>query len=127
MPVATIDFDEDGTRHELKTLEGAFVILRRMTYGQTLERRAIMKLTFTTQKGKKNIEGEMAMGNRRVQLYEFQHCVVAHNLTDAQDRPLNLGDPVVLDRLNPRVGQEIESLISDMNNFEDDEDETQGN
>jgi hypothetical protein len=127
MPVATIDFTADGERKDLKTLAGGFVVLRRMTYGQTLERRAIMKLTFTTQKGKKNIEGELAMGNRRVQLYEFQHCIVEHNLTDAQERPLNLSDPVVLDRLDPRVGQEIESLISDMNNFEDDEDEKQGN
>lgn len=128
MPVATIDFTADGDRHDLKTLSEGFVVLRRMTYGQTLERRAIMKLTFTTQKGKKSLEGELAMGNRRVQLFEFQKCIVTHNLTDANERLLNLGDPVVLDRLDPRVGQEIEQLIADMNNFDDEEEgEKQGN
>lgn len=126
MPVATFKVS-DSERHELKTCPGGFVVLKRMTYGQTLERRAIMKLSFTTQKGKKSIEGEMAMGNRRIQIYEFQHCIVDHNLTDDMERKLNLADPVVLDQLDPRVGQEIENLISDMNNFDDDEDEKQGN
>ena len=126
MPVATVKL-EDVERHELKSCPGGYVRLRRMTYGQSLERRTMMKLSFTTQKGKKNLEGELAMANRRVQIYEFQKCVVEHNLTDDMERPLNLTDPVVLDRLDPRVGQEIEQLISDMNNFEDDEDEKQGN
>jgi hypothetical protein len=126
MPVATIRVD-DTDRFELKSLPSGYVVLRRMTYGQSLERRTLMKLTFNTRKGQKNLEGELAMANRRVQMYEFSHCIVEHNLTDDMERQLNLSDPVVLDRLDPRVGQEIESLISDMNSFEDDEDEKQGN
>lgn len=126
MPVATIRV-EDTDKFPLKSCEGGYVVLRRMTYGQSLERRTMMKLSFTTKKGQKNLEGELAMANRRVQMYEFQKCIVDHNLTDANDRPLNLTDPVVLDTLDPRVGQEIEQLISDMNNFDDDEDEKQGN
>jgi hypothetical protein len=126
VPVATISLG-DTERHELKSCPGGYVVLKRMTYGESLERRTMMKLQFTTRKGQKNLEGELAMANRRVQMYEFQHCIVEHNLTDNMERPLNLNDPVVLNVLDPRIGQEIESLISDMNNFEDDEDDKQGN
>jgi hypothetical protein len=127
MPIATVSIDETE-RKDLKTLPGGYVVLRKMSYGQALERRALMKLSISTRRGKKDIMGEMAMANVRIQQYEFRHCIVEHNLTDAQERQLNLTDPVVLETLNPRVGQEIESLISDMNNFEEDEDEdAQGN
>jgi hypothetical protein len=126
MPVATVNTG-DTERHDLKTAPpDGYVVLRRMTYGQTLERRALMKLSIHTQKGKKDLTGEMAMANRRIQEFEFRYCIVEHNLTDNQERLLNLADPVVLQTLNPRVGQEIESIISDMNNFEEDEDD-QGN
>lgn len=126
MPVATVSTDQVD-RKDLKSLEGGYVILRRMTYGQTLERRALMKLSIHTRKGQKDITGELAMANARIQQFEFRHCIVEHNLTDENERLLNLTDPVVLQRLDPRVGQEIESLISDMNNFEEDDEETQGN
>jgi hypothetical protein len=124
VPVATVKADSTE-RHELKTLESGYVVFRRMTYGETLERRALMKLSFTTKKGQKDLQGELAMGNRRIQLFEFQHTIVDHNLTDELENKLNLSDPVVLDKLDPRVGQEIEDIISRMNNFEDDEDDAQ--
>lgn len=126
MPRATLDttFTE---RHDLKTCPGGYVVLRKLSYGQILERRALMKLSVTTRKGQKNLEGELAMANRRIQEFEFQKCVVDHNLEDDMERKLNLSDPVVLQTLDPRIGAEIEALISDLNNFEDDDEAEQGN
>jgi hypothetical protein len=124
VPVATVS-NNNSEHCELKSLPSGWVDLKRMTYGETLERRALMKLSFTTRKGQKDLQGELAMGNRRIQLFEFQRCIVDHNLTDELENKLNLSDPASLDRLDPRVGQEIEDIISKMNNFEDDEDEAQ--
>jgi len=126
MPRATIDLEETE-EFQLKTCPGGFVKLRRMSYGQTLDRRALMKLSISTTKGSKTLEGEMAMANQKIQIFEFRHCIVDHNLEDEDGQKLNLGDPVVLAKLDPRIGAEVESKISDMNNFEDDEDDEQGN
>lgn len=126
MPVATVSVEEI-VKKDLKSLPGGFVRLRYMSYGESLERRAIMKLTINTKKGQKDLTGEMAMANARIQQYEYAHCVVDHNLTDEQDRPLDLHSERDLKRLHPRIGQEIEGYISDMNNFEDDEEAEQGN
>lgn len=121
MPNATVNFDTE--RHDLKTLPGGFVELKRMSYGQVVERRSMLKLSVAQTKGSKDFKGEMAMANREITMFEFKVCIVNHNLTDANDRQLNLGGQMDFTSLDPRVGQEIESLISDMNNFEDDDQE----
>lgn len=123
MPVA---IRNDATeRFDLKTLPGAFVLLTKMTYGQILERRALVKLTFSNQgnRNKKEVSGELAMANVQVNLFEFRVCVREHNLERVEGQLLNLSNPVDVDSLDPRVGQEIEKLIEDMNNFDEDEDE----
>lgn len=123
MPVAVADYS-DETRFELKTCKGGYVVLRRMTYGQTLERREMMKLSVATEgKGKNSkLAGELAMASKAVARYEFAKCIVDHNLTDKEERKLDLAG-ADFEKLHPKIGQEIDSYISDMNNFEDDEDE----
>lgn len=109
----------DTERHELKSLEGGFVELRRMTYGQSVQRRAMLKLSLTG-KGK-SFAGEMAMASEEITRFEFTHCIVDHNLEREDGTKLNLASPVDFASLDPRVGQEIEELISNMNDMEDDE------
>lgn len=121
MPVAVRNNDTD--KFDLKTLSGAFVVLRKMSYGQILQRRALMKLTFTSQGKNKPAEGEIAMANKAVNLYEFRNCVVEHNLERVEGTLLDLSNPNDVEALEPKVGQEIEKLIEDMNNFEGDDDE----
>lgn len=120
MPVAVAN-TEDTERFDLKSLAGAFVVLRRMTYGQVVQRRAMMKLAISSGGTKKSFAGEMAMASEEIQRFEFARCVVDHNLEDNDGRKLDLSGPVDFAKLDPRVGQEIEGLIGDMNNFEDDE------
>jgi hypothetical protein len=122
MPVAIRN--EDTEKFDLKTLPGGTVTLRKMSYGQILERRALTKLTFSTQgKGRSSsVAGEIAMADRAVNLFEFRCCVVGHNLERVEGQLLDLTNPNDVIALDPRVGQEIEKLIEDMNNFEGDDD-----
>jgi hypothetical protein len=118
MPVA-ISNPTDTERVDLKTLEGGWVELRRMTFGQITERRALMKLSIASTKGSKDVKGEMAMANAEITRFEFRNCVVDHNLERTEGIKLNLASPVDFASLDPRVGQEIERLIEVRNNFED--------
>lgn len=119
MPKAVVNL-EDTERVELKSLEGAFVVLRRMSFGQITERRALMKLSIASSKGSKDVKGEMAMANAEITRFEFRNCIVEHNLEkDDNGTLLNLSSPVDFASLDPRVGQEIESLIEKRNNFDE--------
>lgn len=122
MPRATAN-TEDFERHELKSCPDGFVNLRRMTYGQVVQRRALMKLSVATSKGSKDFKGEMAMANEEIARFEFSHCIVDHNLEDETGRKLNLASVSDFNKLDPRIGQEIEGLISDMNDFNEDDEE----
>lgn len=121
MPNATKSNDTE--KHDLKTLQGGYVELQRMSYGQVVQRRALMKMTVQQSKGKKDFMGEMAMASVDIQQFEFSHCIVDHNLEDNEGRKLNLSSPVDFGILDPRVGQEIETLIGKMNNFDEDEED----
>lgn len=119
MPKATASIDT--IRHDLKSLPGAFVVLRRMTYGQTLARKDMVRLSLDMGKGK-DLTGVMAMANATVSLMEFKWCIVEHNLEKDDDgNLLNLSNKTDFDMLDPKVGQEIDKLINEMNNFEDDD------
>jgi hypothetical protein len=74
-------------------------------------------------KAAKNDEAEMYMKmiRRRITEMDFEQCIVDHNLTDSTGRKLNLADPATLDILDPRVGEEIEKYIDELNNLENEE------
>jgi hypothetical protein len=124
MPNATVSL---GTEQlDLKSLPGGYVTLKRMSYGQTLERRALMKINLDLSGGKQqDMHAVMALAAKEIQVYEFRHCVVDHNLEDGDGTKLDLTSAQALENLDPKVGQEIERKISDMNNFENDEGDQQ--
>ncbi len=117
MPFAGVS---TATEHfDLKTVEGGFVELRRMTYGEKLTRQDMVKLSLEMGKGK-DIKGEMAMANKMVTHSDFMNCIIAHNLEkDENGTPFNFRDYNDFIRLDPRVGEEIDKLINSMNNFEE--------
>lgn len=125
MPIA-VNNTEDTITFDLKSAPpDGFVTLRRMTYGQIVQRRALMKMSMDMSgKGKnRDIKGEMAMASVEINNFEFKHCIVDHNLEKADGTKLNFGSPVDLQLLDPRVGQEIEKYITQMNQFEVEEGE----
>ena len=117
MPFAGVS---TATEHfDLKTVEGGFVELRRMTYGEKLARQDMVKLSLEMGKGK-DIKGEMAMANKMVTHSDFMNCIIEHNLEkDKNGTPFNFRDYNDFIRLDPRVGEEIDRLINSMNNFEE--------
>jgi hypothetical protein len=122
MPIAIANV-QDTQRFDLKSVAEGYIVLKRMTYGQIVQRRAMTKLSIDTSGRSKDIKGELAMASREVTQFEFKNCIVEHNLEKADGDKLNLGSPVDFEMLDPRVGQEIEKRISEMNNFEDDDQE----
>lgn len=121
MPRATVNL-ETTERHDLKTLPEGWVELRRLTYGQMVQRRAMMKLSVEAGGKNKDFKGELAMASEEITRFEFAHAIIDHNLEDETGRKLNLGSPVDFAALDPRVGTEIETLVTEMNNFDDESD-----
>lgn len=121
MPNATVSL-ELGERINLKSLEGAYVRLKSMPFGKKLERRdkatrmSMMMEAENRKKGKKDEPTEVKLDilNRWSTAFDFAQCIGEHNLTDDNNKPLDLSNPDVLDILDPRVGTEIEALIADL-------------
>lgn len=121
MPVAVVNTQETET-HDLKTLEGAFVELRRMSYGEFLKRRdMVSKMSF---KGDaKDTTAYMEMAAAVVTQYEFQTCIVNHNLEEVEGKNLDFRTKRAIEILDPKVGEEISSIIDKMNKFNDRDDD----
>lgn len=122
MPNATAD--PNKTEHfELETLPEGYVDLRKLTYGEMLRRRDIgSTMRAGGNSRKKGVEFDT--DSLEIQHFEFSRCIVSHNLEDSNGRTLNMRDKNDIIKLDPRIAGEIESLISDMNQPpEDDEEE----
>jgi hypothetical protein len=126
MPRATAQVSETK-RFDLESLPGGFVELRRMTFGQVLERQSMITMSFIQEqeKGTKNkvTKSELAAANVQVTVFEFTKSIVDHNLEDEGGRKLNLATPADIQRLDPRVGQEIGRLISKYNRLDEEEED----
>jgi len=121
MPRATVDISKTD-RFELKTLppseseEGGFVVLRRMSYGEFLRRRDMISKMSMKGEGK-NTEAIMEMANEVVTRYEFQTCIVDHNLEDENGKQLDFRSSKTFAVMDPVVGEEIAELIDEYNGF----------
>jgi hypothetical protein len=123
MPKATAP--TESKKFDLKSCEGGFVCLRTMTFGEKLARRgftskALMRGGRGQRKG--DFEAEMDLLNEQSQIFSFAHCITDHNLEDEDGNRLNLSAEGDIKKLHPQIGEEIDKLIDDMNNFDDEED-----
>jgi hypothetical protein len=119
MPRATVDASS-VTRFDLKSLDGAYVVMRKQTYGER-QRRADIVTRVTMQaadtRGTPDIM-HMDIRNLDVTLFDFQRSIVEHNLEDHDNRTLDFKRTEDLENLDPVVGDEIETLIREMNRFD---------
>jgi len=124
MPVATTTGGETET-FKLKTLdEEGYVEIRRMTYGELLQRRQMTsQMKVSSEKGQSGFSGELDLANYKVTLWEFSHVIVDHNLEDEKGNKLNFKKAADVERLNPKIGTEIGEYIDEVNQFADDEEE----
>lgn len=121
MVVAVVN-EEETVRIDLKTLAGGYVVLKRLSYGQKLYKKSLMKMTVQGGKGR-DFAGELELVSEKAALFDFQHCVVEHNLEDRDGRKLDFSKIADVKKLDPRIGDEIGDAIDDLNNFEEDGDE----
>lgn len=116
MPRATVAVQNE--KFELKSLPDAYVVIRRMTYGEKLNRTDTMMDMRTTTEDK---EMAIRMLTKKVAFQDFANLIVDHNLTDENDKPLNFRNAADVERLDPVIGDEIGQLIDKINSFEDSE------
>jgi hypothetical protein len=126
MVIATAN-SSDTEKLDLKSLPGGFVVAKRLTYGQKLQRRQMVSgLKVEAGKGK-DFAGEMNMVSEKATVFDFQHCIVEHNLgklkpgTEDEEIPIDFGNVQDVRALDPRVGEEIDNFLSELNNFEESE------
>lgn len=116
MPVATRK--AETVKHDLKTCEGGFVVLRQLSYDEVLERRdgATQMLMERGVRNRDNPQMAIKIANKWANTYSFPRCIVDHNLTDSNEILLDFSKPEqVFKFLDPKVGAEIEALIDEMN------------
>jgi hypothetical protein len=118
MPRATVTNDTE--RFDLKSCPEGYITLKRLTYGQLLERREMSTQMLLQGQGN-SAGGELKVVQRAVAEFEFKHCIVDHNLEDDNGELINFSRPGVVMTLDPRVGEEIGQLIDKMNQFEADQ------
>jgi hypothetical protein len=117
MPVATVT--KTTERYELKSLPEAFVVIRRMNYGEKLNRQdEMINMRTGGNENGSSFAAEIKLMNKKVALQDFASLIIDHNLTDENDRPLNLKNPSDVLMLDPRIGDEIGQLIDNLNSFE---------
>lgn len=117
MPRATVASKTE--KFELKSLPEAYIVVRRMTYGEKLNRTDSMMNMKTTGEDR---EMHIQMMSKRIAFQDFANLIIEHNLTDENDQPLNFKNAADVERLDPRIGDEIGQLIDGINSFEDSQD-----
>lgn len=116
MPRATIT--QEAERVELKTCPDGWVDVRQLPYHEMLVRRDKGGKLFFDQQQEGRVEITTLQAWARA--YEFEHCIIDHNLEDEDGNKLDFKNPLTLKVLDPRIGQEIEEVIDRLHNLETD-------
>lgn len=124
MPVAVV-IDNISDKIPLKTLPpDGYVIVRRMTYGESLARSGkATKLLVGAgdSKNKEDFKGEIDVQTEALALWDFANLVVEHNCQDVDGRTLNFKNVLDVKKLSSAVGAEIGEAIDKFNDVGDSE------
>lgn len=114
MPRAT-HVPGETERFELESCPpDGFVELRRLSYGEKLERREMTMAMYTSGDRRDNrISFDLLM--QKVQLFDFKNCIVNHNLEDDRGEQLDFRKMQDVLRLDDRIAEEIEEKINIIN------------
>jgi hypothetical protein len=128
MPKAVASI-HDTVRKDLKSCPGGFIELKKMTYGQILHRQSLVTMTMIRDadtKAKGVTKSQFDMANVEVAEFEFSTCIVDHNLEDENGKQLNLKNKIDILKLDPKIGQEIDNLISELNGTGEEDEDSEG-
>jgi hypothetical protein len=115
MPKATVS--TETVRKELENLPGGFVVLRKLNYGEILKSRDMLSSIQRRDDRKEREDSPMTvdMNLGKISAYQFSRAIVDHNLEDDNGQKLNFSNPNDINILDPVVAQEIDRLITTMN------------
>jgi hypothetical protein len=135
MPIVTVD-PNNYVRKELKSApadptvtgdEPGYVMVRPLPYGMKLSRRDMAtKMSMEVadrkkQKGENTQKLDLESMNAASVQFDFAYCIGDHNLMDAAGNKLDFTNAMSIKLLDPKVGSEIESILSDLNEDTDEE------
>ena len=115
MPRATVT--TDTTVAQLRTLDEGYVKVKPLSYGQKKTRADKSASMWAELKERGGLGDRMMLDTitRASTLFDFQNCIVDHNLEDESGNKLNFDNEATLDILDPRVGDEIEKVLASIN------------
>lgn len=120
MPRAVVQ--RETVKRELKSVEEGWVELIQLPYYEMLKRRdnaMKMSMELNPNLGDEDIRRlDLGFANEWTTQFDFANCIADHNLTDDQDKKLDFKNELVFQILDPRVGLEIEKLITELNQEE---------
>ena len=120
MPDATVS--TEPVRRELKTAPpDGYVDILPLPYYDMLERQdgAARLYAQASEDGEMDSRMYMESMQQWSRAYEFRHCIVGHNLTDKDGKPLDFSKGETLRTLKPDTGNEIAKHIDDLNGESD--------
>lgn len=121
MPKATAN-TEVQDKVDLKSCPGGWVQLRRLTFGEMNARLDMAgKMSMQADQKTKTADASIEMAQAAVVEYEFGKCIVDHNLEDDEGNKLDFTKPAHVRALDPRIGEEISTLIDDLNQLPEEE------
>lgn len=114
MPKATVS--DNVVHKDLESCPEGFVDLRRLPFGGMLKRRDMAsKMSMAAGQEENSEELRFEFMQEVTRAFEFKHCIVDHNLEDIDGRKLDFNNPADIFKLDPRIGQEIETYIDELN------------
>jgi len=117
MPRATVSMEPK--EFELKTCEGGFVKLRRMSYGELLASNDMaFQVNVEAREGSSDPQMGASMSSARIAEFRFKCCIVDHNLENEAGTRLEFSNSQTVHLLDPNIGQEVDQLINDLHNWE---------
>jgi hypothetical protein len=132
MPLAT-PVGGATEHHDLKSCPpDGYVVLRRLTHGEKMARRGLLakaRMETGSAKNRSGVGVDVELMNEKITLFEFSRCIVEHNLTYLVD-PADPSSETLLDfripdhvrMIDGNIGEEIDALITEINDWESDED-----
>lgn len=134
-----ITLQAESKRFKLESLPpDGYVVIRALTYGQSLERRQLATRLSMEQQARSNPrQRQQADGDSKPQKpqppsrmdidimqrasreFEFANCIIEHNIEGPDGSPLNFNNPRSIQLLPKDLGEEIESYLDEMNGEEE--------
>lgn len=132
MPVGTVN--NDPQRYPLASApadpnipgdEDGYIMARPLPYGMKLDRRdkalemSMEQKVGQGRKSRRQNEEVQKIDLKTMNAWAMQHdmayCITDHNITDVNGVKLDFANPMTMKILDPRIGAEIEEILSELN------------